>query len=103
MKLAIEHLQQSIAQTERALSDARNAKQAAQRQADDHAAAVDLNTRKLIDLNAALVELRKPVAPERATVVDQIVKSEIKQPQSQSPVSVSAGRAPPRATLTTKG
>lgn len=94
MKLAIEHLQQSVATTERALTTSRDAQKAAQRQADEHAAAVDLNARKLADLQAALAELRKPVASERATVVDQIVKTQIADKPKSEPL---------RATLTRKG
>lgn len=98
MKLAIEHLQQTVAITERALTVSRDAMKAAQRQLDEHTAAADRNTRKLADLNAALAELRKPVASERATVIDQIVKTEI-QAAAQPVVE----RNQPRATLSRKG
>lgn len=89
MKLAIEHLQQSIAQTERVLADGRNALKASQRQAEEHQAAVVLAERKLADLNAAIAELRKPVASERATVVDQIQKTQLTE-RKQEPLSLKA-------------
>jgi hypothetical protein len=92
MKFAIEHLQQTIAVTERALSSGRDAVKAAQRQLDEHASGVARNEKLLADLNAALAVLRAPSneAPP-AAIVDQIKKTEL------------ADRPTPRATLSRKG
>lgn len=90
MKLAIEHLQQSIAATERALGESKNALHALQRQCEDHAAAVSLAERKLADYTAALVALRAPAASPAATVVNQIQKTQLASPA-------------PRPTLSRKG
>lgn len=87
MKLAIEYLQSSIAVVERALLEAKGGQSIAQRQVDEYAAAVDLNQRKLADYRAALVELRKPSAPEAVVIADQIKKTEL---QERKPLSLKA-------------
>jgi hypothetical protein len=93
MKLAIEHLQESVAATERRLTVVQDALKVAQRQVDQHAAEVELNKRKLQDLNAALAELRKPLAPERATVVDQIQKTQLADSKKQEPLALKARKS----------
>lgn len=102
MKLAIEHLKQSVAASERAREIARDAMKAAQRQVEEHAAALAMHESRIADFTLALAELRKPVASEQATVVEKIVKAEAESnpPQQAAPI---APRQPPRATLTTKG
>jgi hypothetical protein len=92
MKLAIEHLQQMIAQTDRALSTGRDAVKAAQRQLDEHAAGVARNEALLADLTAALATLRAlaPASVPPPAVVAQITKTELADRQ-------------PRATLSRKG
>jgi hypothetical protein len=87
MKLAIEHLQQSIAATERALTESKSALHASQRQCDDHAAAVSLAERKLADYTAALAALRGSTASAVATVVNQIQKTQFTAPAPRPTLS----------------
>lgn len=92
MKLALEHLQKSIAQTERALSDARDGLKASQAQLDGHTQGVARLEGLLTDLRAALGALRAtvPVETPSAPIIDQLKKTELSDRQ-------------PRATLTRKG
>jgi chromosome segregation ATPase len=72
MKLALEHIQHSIAVTERSLADSRNAMSTARHQFEEHEAAVKYKEATLRDLTAALALLRAN-APE---IPQQIVKSQ---------------------------
>jgi hypothetical protein len=76
MKLAIEHIQQSIAVTERKLSDARELQKLHQKQADEQGDLVAHCQKTLVELRGAISVLRAPAteAPP-APVVDQIVKT----------------------------
>lgn len=91
MKLALEHIQQTLASTERALIEARNGVKATQRQLDEQLAAVARHEKLMAELRSAFDVLRAPAPAETpsAPVIEQLKKTEL------------ADR--PRATLARKG
>lgn len=91
MKLAIEHLQTSIAATERALSDAKGTLVATRRAYDESVTAVDNLGAKLGDLKAALNVLRSPLrVDESAPVPEQIVRTDLVGKKRNKPDALSA-------------
>lgn len=74
MKLALEHIQQSIALIERRLEIVRDAKSALQAQIDGHAAEITEKQMQLVDLRAALAVLRAQ-SPE--VPVKQLTKTQM--------------------------
>lgn len=90
MNLAIEHLNQGIAVTERRLTDAKANQKMLQGQADEQGQIVDLLQKTLVDMRAALGALRTAV-PEPA-MIEQLKKTELAD-----------GKSGPRQTLSRKG
>ena len=72
MKLAVEHIQHTIALTERSLEDTRNARKAVQQQIEAFDESISASEKKLIDLRSALAVLgaQTPMAP-----VEQLQKT----------------------------
>jgi hypothetical protein len=90
MNLAIEHLNQGIAVTERRLTDAKANQKMLHGQADEQGQIIATLQQTLVDLRAALSALRGPTAAP--VVIEQLKKTELAD-----------GKAGPRQTLSRKG
>lgn len=91
MKLAIEHIQQKVAQTERSLSEAREGLKVAQRTLDERTEDVGRQQALLADLVATLALLRASPTQAGNAPVAQITKTELAERQPRQTLSRGKG------------
>jgi hypothetical protein len=103
MKLAIEHIQQSIAVTERKLSDARELQKLHQKQADEQGALVAHCLNTIAELRAAMGLLRSQALNEAPSTARPSNPNPTEVPPAPVVDQIAKTGSAPRAVLSRKG